>query len=184
MTIQRIPPADYPKFLRGGLGRRGMALTLDFFGIWLVSSFLASNQLGIQFAQIFVFIFGWLLTRAVIPFKNRGQSLGRWLFDLQILEFEGNRIPELFSLVKREAIICLGLLLFSIAFSNIIRNPTAIVLMIPLAIDCGAAFSDTQARQALHDRYARTMVISSQRGYSLDIKVKRLVERLRRDVRK
>ena len=56
--------------------------------------------------------------------------------------------------------------------------------MIPLVIDCGAALSDTQARQALHDSYARAMVISSQHGYSLDIKVKRLVERLRHHMRK
>jgi len=53
-----------------------------------------------------------------------------------------------------------------------------------LAIDCGAALSDTQLRQALHDRYAKTFLVSSRRGYSLDIKVKRLVESLRRNVRR
>jgi hypothetical protein len=35
----------------------------------------------------------------------------------------------------------------------------------------------------LHDRYVKTMVVSSRRGYSLDIKVKQLVEKARRNMR-
>ncbi|MBD2346701.1 RDD family protein [Anabaena subtropica] len=185
MTIARIPEKYYPK---ADLWRRGFALGLDFLGVWLVSSLLGSSGIGIQFVQILVFIFGWLILRVLVVSNNQGQSLGRWAFDLKVLEVENGevvpRIPELLALLKREAIIGFGVLLVSIALGNIRLNPTAILLVIPLAIDCGAAFSDTQMRQAWHDRYASTFIVSSRRGYSLDLKVKRLVETLRRNVRR
>ncbi len=53
MTIVKTPPKHYPK---GEITRRGMALGIDFTGAWLVSSLLGTNNLGIQFVQIFVFI--------------------------------------------------------------------------------------------------------------------------------
>lgn len=185
MTIERVPQKHYPK---AEIGRRGMALGLDFLGVWLVSSLLGSNNPGIQFTQILVFIFGWLILRVLVVYNNKGQSLGRWAFDLKVLEVEDGqvvgRIPKLESLLKREAIIGIGALLVSITLGNLRANPTAILLILPLAIDCGAAFSDTQMRQAWHDRYAGTFIVSSRRGYSLDIKIKRLVGILRRNVRR
>jgi uncharacterized RDD family membrane protein YckC len=185
MTIERVPQKHYPK---AEIGRRGMALGLDFLGVWLISSLLGSNNFGIQFVQILVFIICWLILRVVVVYNNQGQSLGRWAFDLKVLEVEDGqvvgRIPELQALLKREAIIGFGAILVSIALSNISANPAAILLILPLAIDCGTALSDTQMRQALHDRYTKTFLVSSRRGYSLDIKIKRLVENLRRNVRR
>jgi uncharacterized RDD family membrane protein YckC len=185
MTIERVPQVHYPK---AEIGRRGMALGLDFLGAWLISSILGGNQLGIQFVQILVFLFCWVIFRVVIVYNNQGQSIGRWAFDLKILEVNdgqiSGRIPTLRSLLQREAIIGVGALLVSIALSNIRANPTAILLLLPLAIDCGAALSNTQMRQALHDRYGGTFIVSSRRGYSLDIKVKRLVDKLVRNVRR
>ena len=185
MTIERLPQKHYPK---AEIGRRGMALGLDFLGVWLVSSLLGGGDIGIQFVQILVFVILWLILRVVVVYNNQGQSLGRWAFDLKVLEVEDGevvgRIPDLPSLLKREAIVGLGALLVSIALSNIRANPTAILLVLPLAIDCGTAFSDTQMRQALHDRYCGTFIVSSRRGYSLDIKIKRLVDNMRRNVRR
>lgn len=180
MTIERIPPKHYP---RVSIGRRGMALGLDFLGVWLVSATLGSSHVGIQFVQILVFVVGWMIVRVIVPYSNQGQSLGRWAFDIKLLEVELGKVPDLQALFKREGIVCLNALLVSITLSNILHNPTAILLMIPLAIDCGAAFWDNQMQQALHDRFAQTMIVSSRRGYSLDIKVKRLVEKLRRNMR-
>ena len=185
MTIERVTQKYYPK---ADIGRRGMALGIDFLSVWLVSSIFASTEMGIQVVQILVFVVAWLIFRVLVVYNNQGQSLGRWAFDMKLLEVENGqvvgRIPDLQSLLKREAIIGFGALLVSIALGNIMRNPTAILLVIPLAIDCGAAFSDTQMQQALHDRASGTMIVSSRRGYSLDIKVKRLVEMMRHNVRK
>jgi uncharacterized RDD family membrane protein YckC len=185
MTIVKVPQKHYPK---AEITRRGMALGIDFIGAWLVSSLLGSNNLGIQFAQIFVFILTWLVLRVLIVYNNQGQSLGRWAVNLKVLEVDNGqivgRIPEIQALLQREGIICFCCLLGSIFLRNIIANPTAILLVLPLAIDCGAALSDTQMRQAFHDRYARTVIVSSRRGYSLDLKIKRLVEKVQRNVRR
>ncbi|WP_017315692.1 RDD family protein [Mastigocladopsis repens] len=180
MSIEQVPPKHYPKV---EFGRRGLALGIDFLCVWIVSSLLGSSQLGVQIVQILVFAIGWGILRIIVPYNNQGQSLGRYAFDIKVLELERGKIPDMQSLLKREGIVGLSALLVSVALSNILRNPTAILLLIPLAIDCGAALSDTQQRQALHDRYAKTMVVSSHRGYSLDIKVKRLVEKGRRNMR-
>ncbi|MHC5824783.1 MAG: RDD family protein, partial [Nostoc sp.] len=75
MTIERVPQKHYPK---AEIGRRGMALGLDFLGVWLVSSLLGSSNIGIQFVEILVFIILWLVLRVLVPYNNQGQSLGRW----------------------------------------------------------------------------------------------------------
>lgn len=185
MTIVKVPQKHYPK---AEIARRGMAFGLDFLGAWLISAFFNSGSPGIQFVQILVFIIAWLVLRVLVVYNNQGQSLGRWAFDLKVLEVDKGqvvgRIPQLQALLMREAIICLGALMASITLSSIIANPTAILLLLPLAIDCGSALSDSLMRQALHDRYARTIIVSSRRGYSLDLKVKRLVEKLQRNVRR
>ena len=183
MTIERVPQVHYPQ---ADIVRRGMSLGLDFLGVWLISSILGSGQVGIQVVQILVFVCFWVICRVVIVYNNQGQSLGRWAFDLKVLEVTNGeitgRIPTMRSLLHREAIIGTGALLVSIALSNIIANPTAILLLLPLAIDCGAALSDNLMQQALHDRYAGTFIVSSRRGYSLDIKIKRLADKMRRSV--
>lgn len=183
MTIEKIAPKYFP---RAELGRRAMALGTDFLAVWLVSSLFGSATLGIQFAQTLIFIFAWLGLRVLLVYNNQGQSLGRWAFDMKVLEVDKQRgrIPDLFALCKREAIVGVCALLVSVALGNLRQNPTAILLVIPLAIDCSAAFSDRLRRQALHDRFAGTIIVSSQRGYSLDIKVKRLVDFWRRNVRR
>ncbi|MFB2772928.1 RDD family protein [Pelatocladus sp. BLCC-F211] len=182
MTIEHRPPPNYP---RVEFGRRIMAFGIDFLIVWSVSSLLGTSALGIQFLQILVFAIAWLVLRVVVVYNNQGQSLGQYALDLRVLEVERGKVPDLQALLKRETIIGLGALLLAIALSNIIRNPTAILLILPLAIDCGtAAASDSQMRQALHDRYAKTIIVSTSRGYSLDIKVKRILETLQRNVRR
>jgi uncharacterized RDD family membrane protein YckC len=185
MTIVKVPQKHYP---RAEIIRRGMALGIDFLGVWLVSSVLRSDNIGIQFAQICLFVLTWLILRVLVVYNNHGQSLGRWAFDLKVLEVEKEqivgRIPQLQALLLREMIICFNALLVCIGLTNIIANPTVILLVIPLAIDCGAALGNTQMRQALHDRYTGTIIVSSRRGYSLDLKIKRLVEKLQLNVRR
>ncbi|HLP90610.1 MAG TPA: RDD family protein [Nostocaceae cyanobacterium] len=185
MTLVKTTPQHYPK---AELSRRGMAWTVDLLSVWLISATLGSNKIGVNLTQILVFILAWLVLRIIIVYNNHGQSLGRWAVDLKILEVVNgeivNRIPQLRSLLIREGILCVLSLLVAIALGNIISNPTAILFILPLALDCGAAVSDTQKQQTWHDRYAKTVIVSSQRGYSLDLKVKRLVEKLQRSVRK
>lgn len=181
-SIERVPP---PKFYpRVDFRRRGGAFMIDFLIVWLVSSILGSATVGIQIGQIIGFMILWAILRILLVYNNQGQSIGRWAFDIKLLVVNRGRVPDLQNLCQREAIVGLGALLVAVALNNLARNPTAILFIIPIAIDFGVAFSDQQQRQALHDRFAGTMIVSSQRGYSLDIKLKRLVESLRRNVRR
>lgn len=103
--------------------------------VWFLSSIVRNNQIGVQFAQIFVFIFAWLIFRVVIVYNNQGQSLGRWAFDLKLLEVVNgeivSRIPQFQTLLLREGIICFSSLLLSIFLANIILNPAYCVIASP-----------------------------------------------------
>lgn len=78
----------------------------------------------------------------------------------------------------------MGALLVALALSNTAKNAVAVLLMVPLAIDCGIALADTPLRQTFHDRITRTVMVTTRRGYSLDIKVKRLLAEVRHYMRR
>lgn len=160
------------------LWRRSAAFALDFVGVGIVCVLLAS--------QIFVpaFIVAWLAWRVVIAAKNRGQTLGRYAFDIRVVDFRG-RTPGLLELTKRESVLGLGAMLAWIGLVNL--SPTAawaLLLGIPIAVDCGFAFTDPEQQQAFHDRWAQTLVAQTRRGYSLDLKIKRLLAQMNIRVRK
>jgi hypothetical protein len=58
MTLVKANQRHYPK---GDITRRSMDLAIDFLTVWFLSSIVSSNQIGVQFTQIFVFIFAWLI---------------------------------------------------------------------------------------------------------------------------
>lgn len=179
-----LTESAYSRFPRVQIWRRGLAFSIDFVGVWLLSSVLGGNRPGFQVAQVVVFVLAWLGLRVLLVYRNQGQSLGRWALDMRVLDAHLGRVPGLQALFKREGVTGFCALLVAIALSNIATNVGAVLLMVPLAIDCGIALSDTQGRQAIHDRIARTLMASTRRGYSLDIKVKRLLAQVRRSVRK
>lgn len=174
----------YTRFPRVQIWRRGVAFLIDFGGIWLLSSLLGGNSPGFQAAQLVVFVVAWYGARVLLVYRNQGQSLGRWALDMKVLDAESGKVPSLQALYKREAVTGLGALLVAIALSNIPKNAGVVLLIVPLAIDCGIALADTRARQTFHDRITGTVMVTTRRGYSLDIKVKRLVAEVRRYMRK
>ena len=173
----------YTRFPRVQIWRRGVAFLIDFGGIWLLSSLLGGNRPGFQAAQVVVFVVAWYGARVLLVYRNQGQSLGRWALDMKLLDAELGKAPSLQALYKREAVTGLGALLVAIALSSITKAGS-VLLVVPLAIDCGIALADTRARQTFHDRITRTVMVTTRRGYSLDIKVKRLVAEVRRYMRK
>lgn len=170
--LPRVPP-----------GRRGGALAIDFFLVWFLSSFAGA------FWQIPVYICLWLGVRVLWVFRNQGQSLGRWALDMKVVNERYGRVPSLIALAKREAIIGACTLLLVVSVNNLIRptgvlNGAVLLAVIPLLGDVGLAFGDVEKRQAFHDRIAGTIVVQTRRGYSLDLKLKRLVAQFRQRVRR
>jgi uncharacterized RDD family membrane protein YckC len=158
------------------LWRRAIALGIDAMAVGLCSGFLGGTFL----AQGIVFLIGWLLLRVVLVSSNKGQSLGRWALDMRLIDRQQGGTPTLQALTQREG--WLGIAAFFAVWGITHLSPTtawALLLLIPLGVDASFAYGDAAYRLAFHDRYSHTWVVESQRGYSLDVKVRQLVAEIR-----
>ena len=172
------PPLDR-RFPKVPLERRISAFLIDFVTVWLLSSWVTKAL------QWFVFLILWMLLRVLVVEKNRGQTLGRWLLDMKVLDARFNKLPDLVALSKREGIIGVGAMLAMIGLSINLANGLSMLLLVsPLLIDCGAAFADEQWSQAIHDRAAETVIVPTRRGFSLDLRLKRLITQLQQNWRR
>lgn len=167
----------YKRFPKVPIERRVAAFGIDFVAVWLFSSLVTGIVI-----QMLVFIILWLGLRVVLVSSNQGQSLGRWALDMKVLDAKYSRIPQLLTLTKREAILgsCAFLAILGLSSGLAGGGFYLLLLPIPLAVDCGAAFTDEQAQQAFHDRIAQTIVIQTRRGFSLDLRLKKLVAQISR----
>jgi len=132
---------------------------------------------------LLAFLLAWFTARIFIVLKNKGQSLGRYAFDLRVVDQTG-RTPLFSDLLKREAVLGLASMLALIGFNSLNpANAWSLLLILPLGVDCGWAFAETNWRQAFHDQVAGTLMIQTRRGYSLDLKLKQIVAQLQRRMR-
>jgi uncharacterized RDD family membrane protein YckC len=168
-ALERI----YNQLPRPKIWRRGVATGLDFFVAWLLSALAYNTQATVQYWQISIFVIVWFGLRVAMPARNQGQSLGRWAFDLKLVDSRG-RGPGLLELGKREGVLGAEALLAIVAGSNLNAGLAILMLLLPLGIDCGMAGTNAR-RQALHDYLGRTTVIHTLRGFSLDRKIKKML---------
>ena len=170
MLTEKPDPNDFPQV---PMERRAGAFLIDFVAVWLVSSFAG----GLQWL---VFIVAWFALRVFLVERNQGQSLGRWAMDLKILDIRYTKIPDLLPLAKREGIVGVAALLAMIGLNINVRNALSMLLLtLPLLVDCAVAFTDEQFNQAFHDRIAETAIVPSRRGFSLDLRLKKLLNQLK-----
>ena len=167
--------SDFPKV---PFERRTGAFLIDFVAVWLLSSFFGPFQW-------LIFLLAWLGMRVVLVDKNQGQSLGRWALDMKVIDFRYERMPELMSLAKREAIVGFAAMLAMYGFQiNFANGLSMLLLNVPILVDCLAAFVDEEFNQALHDRFTDTMIVPSQRGFSLDLRLKKIFAELKKNMQK
>ncbi|MDJ0556550.1 MAG: RDD family protein [Microcoleaceae cyanobacterium MO_207.B10] len=171
-----------PQLPKAPLSRRVAAFCIDATAVWFISSIISNNW----FTFIVFFIVLWTGIRVLIVYKNYGQSLGRWALDIKVLDPRFQKTPEILELSKREGLLSLAGALAMIGISNLTSgNATVLLLMLPLLLDFTVALVDIERyQQAFHDRVANTIVVGSMRGYSLDIKVKWLLDEAKRYVRR
>ncbi|WRH67005.1 MAG: RDD family protein [Planktothrix sp. GU0601_MAG3] len=177
MSSDLVPPPD-PKVPSW---RRCAALGVDFS---LIGLFCAA--VGAKGVTLFVlFMIGWLTCRVVVVSKNQGQSLGRWAFDIRVVDSQQNRTPRLLELLKRETFIGIGAFLFLLSLGSLTTgNAGILLLMLPIIFDCGAMLFDTSRHpQTVHDRIGQTIVIGSRRGYSLDVKIRYLIDKVKQEMK-
>lgn len=165
-------------FLKVPFERRIGAFLIDFVAVWFLSSFFGAFQW-------LIFLLAWLGMRVVLADKNQGQSLGRWALNMRVIDFRYERMPELMTLVKRESIVGFAAMLAMYGFQGIVKGLLYILLLnVPLLVDCLAALVDGDFNQALHDRFTDTVIVPTQRGFSLDLRLKKIFAELKRNMQK
>lgn len=176
MHSEKLADRRFPKV---PLERRAYAFLIDFVTVWLLSSFVTGILQGL------VFIAAWFGLRVIAVEKNKGQSLGRWALDMKVIDPRLNKIPGLVELAKREGIVGFAALLAMIGLDIGFANGISMLLLIsPLLADGGVALADEQLNQAFHDRVAATLVVQTQRGFSLDLRLKKLFIEVKRKLQK
>lgn len=162
-------PRRYP---RVPIQRRIYAFLLDFVTAWFVSALV-----GVALLQFVVFVIAWWGLRVFAVSRFKGQSLGRWAFDIQIIDGRRGQLPDVEILTKREGAISiiafLGLVGLQYGFPNFL---TIAILGAPLIADLVVAIGDEENQQAVHDRFFQTVIVPSRRGYSLDLRIRRWVD--------
>ena len=176
----RLAPPNYRKYPKVPLDRRAWAFIVDFLSVWFISSFFATNLI----VQWLVFLTCWWILRVLIVEKNQGQSLGNWLFDIKIIDPRFNRLPDLLSLGKRELMVGICSALAISGLQNFSSGLSMLLLLSPLAVDCSLALIDEETNLAGHDRIARTFTIQTKRGFSLDLRLKKIFGQIQRSMRK
>jgi hypothetical protein len=175
------PKPNLRRYPKVPMDRRVGAFAIDFLLVWFISAFFASNL----FFQWFVFLSAWIISRVIVAEKNQGQSLGRWAVDTQVIDARFLRLPDLMALGKRELILGCGAALaiagLQINFSN---GLSMLLLLAPLLIDCSLALLDEENNLAFHDRVAQTLMIQTERGFSLDLRLKKIFGQIQRNMRK
>ncbi|HEY9622782.1 MAG TPA: RDD family protein [Crinalium sp.] len=160
-----------PPYPRVPLWRRAAAFGIDFVAVALLSSILGMSAI----AQAVLFILAWLGMRVILVSKNHGQSLGRWAFDMKVVDARWGSTPGLEKLVQREGVIAVGAVLLLFGLVNLSpASPWSLLLFIPLGVDYALAAVDQERRRTFHDQLCNTLVVQTRRGYSLDVKLKRL----------
>jgi uncharacterized RDD family membrane protein YckC len=171
---------DYRKYPKVPLDRRAWAFASDFLSVWFISAFFATSLI----VQWLVFLICWWILRVLIVEKNQGQSLGTWLFDIKVIDPRLSRLPDLLSLSKRELMVGVGAALAIAGIQNFSSGLTLLLLITPLAIDCSLALLDEETNLAGHDRVAQTFMVQTERGFSLDLRVKKIFGQIQRRMRK
>ena len=171
-----------PQTPKAPLGRRVAAFCIDAGAIWLLSALSSNNW----FLGILFFVLFWIAIRVFVVAKNQGQSLGRWAFDMRVVDMRFNRTPGILELFKREGPLGVAAALAVQGVSGLTSgNAGVLMLFLPLFVDWVVALVDTDRyQQAFHDQIAQTIVIGARRGYSLDIKVRWLIDKAQRYMRR
>lgn len=168
MDSNQLPPS-YRRFPKVPVDRRAYAFLLDFVTVLFLSSFFKG------LVKDLVFLVIWLILRVIVVEKNKGQSLGSWSFDIKVIDLRFLRVPGLKELTKREAILGFAAMLAMVGLNINFKNGLSMLIFItPLIIDCGLAIGDEEYNQAFHDKISNTIVIQTKRGFSLDLRLKKL----------
>jgi len=162
----------YSRYPLATVNQRLGALIVDFLSCWFISE-LTVSILSIDPANplhLFIFISTWFVFRVFIAARAQGQSFGRWLISIRVIDAEYGKTAGLGAFVKREIFV----FICSIFLIKTITSTLIVFAWIPFVADAAFAIVDNEKRQAFHDRISGTISIQTRKGFAIDEKLGKL----------
>ncbi|NUN65042.1 RDD family protein [Pseudanabaena biceps] len=172
----------YSRYSLATVNQRLGALIIDLLSCWFISE-LTLSLLSITNSsplRLFTFVVTWFVFRVFISARSQGQSFGRWLMSIRVIDAEYGKTAGFAAFLKREIFV------FSCSIFLIETITTTLIVFawIPFAADAAFAIVDEEKRQALHDRISRTISIQSRKGFAIDQKLGNLFNQAGRQATK
>lgn len=162
----------YSRYPLATVNQRLGALIVDFLSCWFISE-LTVSILSIDPANplhLFIFISTWFVFRVFIAARAQGQSFGRWLISIRVIDAEYGKTAGLAAFMKREIFV----FICSIFLIKTITSTLIVFAWIPFVADAAFAIVDNEKRQAFHDRISGTISIQTRKGFAIDEKLGKL----------
>jgi uncharacterized RDD family membrane protein YckC len=163
----------YSRYALASVNQRLGALIVDFLSCWFMAELILS-LLSITTStplRLFTFIVTWFIFRVFVAARGQGQSFGRWLMSIRVIDAEFGKTASLGAFLKREIFV----FACSLFLIETITSTFIVFAWIPFAADAAFAVVDNEKRQAFHDRLSRTISIQSRKGFQIDQKLGKLL---------
>ncbi|PZU98844.1 MAG: hypothetical protein DCE90_03290 [Pseudanabaena sp.] len=162
----------YSRYSLATVNQRLGALIIDLLSCWFISE-LTLSLLSITTSsplRLFTFVVTWFVFRVLISARSQGQSFGRWLMSIRVVDADFGKTADFGAFIKREIFV------FSCSIFLIETLTTTFIVFawIPFAADVAFAVVDNEKRQAFHDRISGTISIQSRKGFAVDQKLGKL----------
>lgn len=162
----------YSRYPLASVNQRLGALIIDFLSCWFISE-LTLSLLSITSSsplRFVTFLVTWFVFRVFIAARAQGQSFGRWLMSIRVIDAEYGKTAGFGAFFKREIFV----FICSLFLVETITSTLIVFAWIPFVADAAFAIVDNEKRQAFHDRISSTISIQSRKGFAIDQKLGKL----------
>jgi uncharacterized RDD family membrane protein YckC len=162
----------YSRYPLATVNQRLGALIVDFLSCWFISE-LTLSLLSVTSSsplRFITFLVTWFVFRVFIAARSQGQSFGRWLMSIRVIDAEYGKTAGFGAFFKREVFV----FVCSLFLIETITSTLIVFAWIPFVADAAFAIVDNEKRQAFHDRISSTISIQSRKGFAVDQKLGKL----------
>ncbi len=162
----------YSRYPLASVNQRLGALIIDFLSCWFISE-LTLSLLSVSSSsplRFVTFLVTWFVFRVFIAARAQGQSFGRWLMSIRVIDAEYGKTAGFGAFFKREIFV----FICSLFLVETITSTLIVFAWIPFVADAAFAIVDNEKRQAFHDRISSTISIQSRKGFAIDQKLGKL----------
>ena len=162
----------YSRYPLASVNQRLGALIVDFLSCWFIAELILS-LLSITSSsplRFVTFLVTWFLLRVLVAARAQGQSFGRWLMSIRVIDADFGKTAGFAAFLKREIFV----FICSFFLIETITSTLIVFAWIPFAADAAFAIVDNEKRQAFHDRISGTISIQSRKGFAIDQKLGKL----------